>query len=43
MPLPERCGVIGGSTTDLEAAQHAWTKCIAYENKPGKREQFTKY
>ncbi|MEV0088354.1 HAD family hydrolase [Saccharopolyspora sp. NPDC050642] len=37
---PERCVMIGDSVTDIEAAQRAGAKCIAYANKPGKREQF---
>ncbi|MEV6226936.1 HAD family hydrolase [Saccharopolyspora shandongensis] len=40
---PERCVMIGDSITDVEAAQHAGAKCVAYANKPGKREQFMKY
>ncbi|MGW5791002.1 HAD family hydrolase [Saccharopolyspora sp. NPDC003752] len=39
---PGRCVMIGDSITDIEAAQHAGAKCIAYANKPGKREQFMK-
>lgn len=40
---PERCVMIGDSATDIEAAQRAGAKSIAYANKPGKREKFMKF
>ncbi|WP_326945742.1 HAD-IA family hydrolase [Amycolatopsis sp. NBC_01307] len=37
---PGDCVMIGDSVTDIEAAQAAGTKVIAYANKPGKRQRF---
>ncbi|WP_421671863.1 HAD family hydrolase [Saccharopolyspora spinosa] len=39
---PETCVMVGDSATDIEAAQRAGSKSIAYANKPGKREKFMK-
>ncbi|WP_190820367.1 HAD family hydrolase [Saccharopolyspora pogona] len=40
---PESSVMVGDSATDIEAAQRAGSKSIAYANKPGKREKFMKY
>jgi HAD superfamily hydrolase (TIGR01662 family) len=40
---PEGCVMVGDSATDIEAAQRAGSKSIAYANKPGKREKFMKF
>ncbi|MGW5642093.1 HAD family hydrolase [Saccharopolyspora sp. NPDC003762] len=37
---PERCVMIGDSATDIEAAQRAGTKCIAYANAGALRKRF---
>jgi HAD superfamily hydrolase (TIGR01509 family) len=38
---PERCVLVGDSTTDVTAAHEAGTSAIGYANKPGKRDALT--
>jgi HAD superfamily hydrolase (TIGR01662 family) len=37
---PDRCVLVGDSSTDIDAAQSTGVPVIAYANKPGKLEQF---